>query len=371
MDKRLECIKKLKTKDTSDLTMVIGFDGFKDEIIHAIDKRIDAEHYQRIDTIGRFAQRIAKASGLSTNIELLPVQQKIGGNGPIMCNALSQHTKRITYIGALGYPTIDDVFQEMTDRIETVYSIADNGHTDALEFDDGKLLFGKMESLKDVSYEMLIDTVGEDRLIDILGHTDLLATVNWSMLPNMTDLWQRIIRNILPRIPVARLKPILFIDLADPEKRPDEEIRAALDLLKAFKSHFRVILGLNQKEAYDIAINLNLGSVNATLKDINAALYHYTDIDGVVVHPVDRSSVYMDDKYYEALGPYFRKPKLTTGAGDNFNSGFVLGLLLGLVPEEALLTGMSTSGFYVSKAKSPTLEELIEFMEDWANGSIG
>jgi sugar/nucleoside kinase (ribokinase family) len=371
MDKRLECIKKLKTKDTSSLTMVIGFDGFKDEIIHAIDKRIDADHYVRIDTIGQFAQRIAKASGLSTNVELLPVQQKIGGNGPIMCNALSKHTDRITYIGALGYPTIDDVFQEMTDRIKSVYSIADNGHTDALEFDDGKLLLGKMESLKNVTYDMLLGTVGKERLIEILGHTDLLATVNWSMLPNMSDLWRKIILEILPMMPIPRVKPIFFIDLADPEKRQTEEIREALELLKAFKSHYRVFLGLNQKEAYDIAINLNLGSVNATLKDINTALYHYIDIDGVVVHPVDRSSVCMNDKYYEALGPYFKKPKLTTGAGDNFNSGFVLGLLLGLEPEEALLTGMSTSGFYVSNAKSPTLDELIRFMDDWVNKRIG
>lgn len=65
-----------------------------------------------------------------------------------------------------------------------------------------------------------------------------------------------------------------------------------------------------------------------------------------------------------------KKPKLTTGAGDNFNAGFVLGLMLGLSPDQALLTGMSTSGFYVRNAGSPKFEELIQFIEDWSNDLV-
>ncbi|MGE4572710.1 MAG: carbohydrate kinase family protein, partial [Candidatus Izemoplasmatales bacterium] len=59
-----------------------------------------------------------------------------------------------------------------------------------------------------------------------------------------------------------------------------------------------------------------------------------------------------------------------TGAGDNFNAGFVLGLLLGLEPDEALLTGMSTSGYYVRNADSPTFADLNKFITDWANNKI-
>ncbi|MBN2696712.1 MAG: hypothetical protein JXR38_04150 [Bacilli bacterium] len=375
MEKRIALARKLKHKDPTNLKMVIGFDGFVDEIIHVVDKRLDSFTITRMENISDLARRIDRASGLSTNIELLPIQKKIGGNGPIMCNALTKHNPSITYIGALGVPVVDGVFNEMADKA-TLISIANNGHTDALEFDDGKLLLGKMSSLNDITYEKLISILGKERIIELLGETNLFATVNWSMIPYMTELWQSLIENILPELPNRKQKPIFFVDLADPEKREPEEIRLALDLLREFKSKFFVVLGLNKKEAYDVANVLelfdssSLEHMQISLEDLCFALYEYLEVDAVVVHPVDRSAVVLNKTFYEDLGPYVKKPKLTTGAGDNFNAGFVLGLLLELEPDEALLTGMATSGYYVRNAKSPTFPELIEFMESWAKDEI-
>ena len=135
-------------------------------------------------------------------------------------------------------------------------------------------------------------------------------------------------------------------------------------------------MGLNKKEAYDVANVLerfdseSLAQMQVSLEDLTMSLYQYLKIDAVVVHPVDRSCVVINDTFYEAVGPYVKKPKLTTGAGDNFNSGFVLGLLLDLEPTEALLLGMSTSGYYVRQAKSPTYVELMQFITDWSNQAI-
>jgi len=67
------------------------------------------------------------------------------------------------------------------------------------------------------------------------------------------------------------------------------------------------------------------------------------------------------------LGPFDPNPKLTTGAGDNFNAGFCLGQVLDLSPKESLIIGTATSGFYVRNAASPTFHELIEFLSEWSN----
>ncbi len=372
---KLALAKKLRSKHPENLKMVIGFDGFIDEIIHVVDKRMDSVNFSRIETIETLAKRIDKASGLSTNIELVPVQKKIGGNGPIMCNAMAKHDASIEYIGALGIPSIDDIFRAMADNV-TLHSIATAGHTDALEFDDGKILLGKMTSLNDVNYENLIEKIGKEPLINLLGETDLFATVNWSMLPHMTELWKKLLSHIIPQIPKKVRKPIFFIDLADPEKREKEEIQEALGLLKLFKSHFFVVLGLNKKEAFDVANELDLfdneslENMQVSLQDLNEALYENIGVDALVIHPVDRSCTVIKGKFYEALGPYVSKPKLTTGAGDNFNAGFVLGLMLDLSAEESLMTGMGTSGYYVRNAESPTFEQLIDFIEEWGNGLI-
>ncbi len=375
MDKRVELSVILSKKNPKELKMIVGFDGFVDEIIHVVDKRIDSEHFTRINTIEALGNRIVRASGLSTNIELVPTIKKIGGNGPIMCNALSKHNPTIAYMGALGYPSIDDVFKEMEDKV-SLYSFATNGHTDALEFDDGKLLLGKMQSLNDVTYENLLKAVGEKEFVTLLSNVDLFANVNWSMLPGLTDLWEKVADNLLSELPNRKNKPCFFVDLADPEKREDEEIKRALGILKRYTNKFFVILGLNKKEAYDIANVLDLFDdqslkhMQVSLEDLNIALQEYLDIDCVVIHPVDRSCCVINGEFYVETGPYIAKPKLSTGAGDNFNAGFVLGLLLGLTPDQALLTGMSTSGFYVRNAKSPDYKELCTFMNEWANEKI-
>ena len=365
----------MTTMEKETLKIVVGFDGFVDEIIHAVDKRMDSYNYSRIETIDAFAARIARASGLSTNIELVPQHVKIGGNGPIMCNALSKHDTQISYIGALGYPSIDNVFNDFDNNVD-MFSIANPGHTDALEFHDGKLLLGKMSSLTNLTYETMIELLGKDKVVELLCDTKLLASVNWSMIPNNTDLWEKIIKNILPLLPAKKQKPFFFVDLADPEKRENDEIIEALDLLKEFKSSFFVTLGLNKKEAYDVAKVLDLfdhpslESMQISLEDLNQALFEYLKIDSVVIHPVDSSCTVVDGVFYSEKGPYIAKPKLTTGAGDNFNAGFMLGMLYNLKPDQALLTGMSTSGFYVRNAKSPNTEELIDFIEAWTNGEI-
>ena len=360
---------KLKSMQPENKKMLIGFDGFIDEIIHAVDKRQDSNTFTRIETIRDLAKRIEKASGLSTNIELYPLQQKIGGNGPIMCNALAKHDVDITYIGALGVPNIHEVFYGMPKNVK-LYSFANSGHTDAIEFNDGKLMLGKMSSLNDVTYENLIQAVGLENFVSLLNDTDLFAAVNWSMIPYMTDLWEKIYLNILPLLKVRHKKPVFFIDLADPEKREVSEIKKALLLLQKFKSHFYVVLGLNKKEAYDIASILELGNEHSSLQEINQSIYDYLNLDSIVIHPVDRSCTIVNGNYYEAMGPLAEKPKLTTGAGDNFNSGFVFGLLLGLDPMESLHMGMATSGYYVRNAMSPTYHELSEFMLNWGNGNI-
>jgi hypothetical protein len=64
-------------------------------------------------------------------------------------------------------------------------------------------------------------------------------------------------------------------------------------------------------------------------------------------------------------GPFTPKPKITTGAGDHFNSGFCLGKLLGFPTDLCLLTGVATSGFYVRTAQSPAISDLAEMLRRW------
>src|SRR5438093_7784283 len=115
------CAQKLLAlaERSAQLTGFVGLDGFVDEILHVVDKRLDAGNYERVPTIARLAERIAEAAGKSTNIELVKQFTKLGGNGPIMANALASFGLKVTYLGNLGYPHLHPVFEEFATRAES------------------------------------------------------------------------------------------------------------------------------------------------------------------------------------------------------------------------------------------------------------
>jgi hypothetical protein len=134
-----------------------------DEITHAVDTRQNANDYTRLETIDAFGDRIKQAAGKSTTIEMVIQKTKLGGNGPIMGNALATFGMKVTYIGALGYPNLHPVFQPFAERAD-VHSIAESGHTDAVEFLDGKVMLVKSASLKDVTWPNIQERFGRDRV---------------------------------------------------------------------------------------------------------------------------------------------------------------------------------------------------------------
>src|SRR6188474_740396 len=126
--------KKLRKFDASKTNALIGLDGFVDFIIDVVDKRTGPENYTRVETIASLGERISRAAGLSSNLELVVRQQKLGGNGPIMANALIENGLNVSYIGCLGAGQPHAVFADMAARCKGCYTLCDPGVTDALEF---------------------------------------------------------------------------------------------------------------------------------------------------------------------------------------------------------------------------------------------
>src|SRR5947207_3069001 len=131
---------------------LVGFDGFIDSIIDAVDLRTDMgpTGYRKIRTIKAFAERCAGAAGRSANIERVVRERRFGGNGPLLA----------------GVPGI----------------------------------------------------------------------------------WRGLMREVLPRVSAAPRR--VMIDLSDPSKRTDDDVRGAMDLLRSLnESGPAVTLGLNLNEA--------------------------------------------------------------------------------------------------------------------------
>ena len=364
----------LRSKKNFSLNMIIGIDGFVDEIIHIVDKRQDFQNYTRIQTIAEFGLRISNAAGLSTNVEMVSVASKLGGNGPILSGALLEYGVNLTYVGALGKPDIHPVFHPMAKKAKAVYSISDPGRTDACEFDDGKVMLGKHSTLKGITWDAMKNALGgAEGVAALIKDCQLFGMENWTMIPYMSEIWEGIISEVFPLLPgvsTAEEKPLAFFDLADPEKRTKEDIFKAMTLIGKFEEKFRVILGLNEKEIYQIASALDISVPEPNLRYAVMETYKKLGIYCLMVHPVKSACCAIGGEYHELDGPYCQKPKLTTGAGDNLNAGFCLGMSLGLDAMSCLALGVCTSGYYVRNAQSPGFEQVIEFAEQWGLGKL-
>lgn len=347
------------------LTAFVGLDGFVDEILHVVDKRYDAERFDRVPTIAAYAARLAAAAGHSTNVELVNAMTKLGGNGPIMANALARFGIGVTYLGSLGWPVLHPIFNEFATRAE-VHTVCGPGLTDALEFEDGKVMVGKHYTLKEVTWANITGRYGKDKFAAKLASSDLIGFVNWTMLPYMSDIWASIQSELLPGLNGPRRK--IFFDLADPEKRLASDIARALDLIVKFQSKFDCILGLNEKEAYEVAKVLGLSTAPRQwdgLADLGLEIQKRVPVETLVIHPTAYALTVSDGKAEVVAGSVCARPKITTGAGDHFNSGFCLGKLLGLGNAASVLCGVSTSGHYVRTAESPSVADLASFMKNW------
>jgi sugar/nucleoside kinase (ribokinase family) len=364
------------------LHALIGFDAFIDSIIHVVDQRhaMTPDGFTRIRTIGQFAARAAAAAGKSTNMEMVVLEERFGGNGPLMAGALGQVGASVTYIGAVGRPDeprrLHSIYAPFAARCRLVIPVAPPAATDALEFDDGKIMLGKPANIQSVTWDALKRAIGLDEIVRMVEGASLLGIVNWVMMGGVESVWTGLCDEVFPRVGEARSKRV-FIDLCDPAKRTDADVARALALLRRMDEHVPVTLGLNQSEAERVAAVLGLttfgnaamGTLGSAMldaaKDIRAAL----GIDCVVVHPREGAAgawASGDAAWFE--GPFTRTPKLSTGAGDHFNGGFALAQALGMPTHECLAVGCAVSGAYVRDAESPTLDRLVAFLRELPAG---
>jgi len=343
---------------------IVGFDGFVDNIIHIVDKRKSATEYTPVAKIKDFAKRIADAADKSTNMEMVTVQTRLGGNGPIMANALVSFSMPVTYIGLLGATVeLHPIFREFAKRAKVI-SIGDPSETDALEFEDGKLMMGKHGTLHHLSWNNILKKIPANQLIKAFSDSKFIAMVNWTMLPHMGDIWKQLLKEVGPAMKGE--KRVMFFDLADPAKRTTDDIKGALSQITKFQQYFNVILGLNEAESEQVADVLGIkavGKKQTLIVDRAIKIREKLGIHVCVIHPVQYAVAASETDALYVDGPYTAKPKTTTGAGDNFNAGFCLGFVNGFQLARSLQLGVATSGFYVRNAKSPTVDELIKFLQ--------
>lgn len=359
--KLLQKKQEIKLNQLKTPSCFIGFDGFTDEIIQVVDQRLQNDQVSYIQTIKDFEHRIHDSINTSTNFELLTKTIKIGGNAPIFAQAILDAGHLISFAGAIGQNLIEPLFKELSKKFIHTFPLAESGKSLALEFQDGKIILGKTTSLNEVNYNNLLLQISEKQLITLLSEQDLVMSANWTMVLSMNAIWKSLLKNIIPKLTKRETPRYFFIDLADPSKRSDEDIQEAIDLMRKLNFHYEVILGLNLKETERLCKILEIPFNINYLEETATKLFNQLKIQRILIHHNQFALLKDFNNYFYFPSFYTDKPKILTGAGDNFNAGYCNGLLYGLSQEECLISALLTSGFYVKNGYSPKIEELSQF----------
>lgn len=334
----------------------LGFDGFIDSIVKVIRQRSSPSDTY-FESSRDFAQYILEKKNKNFSIELKEQTLKLGGNMPIMANALARLGPQLSCIGALGMPKIHPAFHKLPQNC-TLYSIAEPGISTALEFLDNKIMMADMKEVDSVDWSLLKEIIGTKELIELFSHRDLFCLLNWSELLFSTSIWKGLLEEVLP-FTATTTPPIGFFDLSDCSRRDDKEIAEALSLLKAFSKYWRVTLGLNLNEAdrvYDVLVKNRNQALDVWEKGQH--IYESLGIQNLVIHCASKAVAWDDQGKHSWSNTLISTPKVLTGAGDNFNAGFCLGLLLGLGGTECLELAHTVSKYYLLNGESPTLQQL-------------
>lgn len=370
-------LEQLSDSELRSVRALVGFDGFVDSIIRVVGKRhsMASEDFEPIRSIPAFAERCASAANKSTNMELHIAERRFGGNGPLMASALGAVGAGVTFVGAVGLEEnpsrLSPVYRPMADRCEAVYPIAPAAETDALEFDDGKIMLCKTANVQSVTWKLLRISVGLGRITELCERARLISVVNWVMLQGVEGIWRGLMDEVFPRLSSAHGRRV-FIDLCDPAKRTDEDLSRAAGMLVEMNGMIPVTLGLNQAEAERLGralgVDLYAGpgnqSLGSAMEHAARAIRERLGLACVVVHPREGAAAAEASGSAWFEGPFTQRPRISTGAGDHFNGGFALAQCLGLPLAQCLAVGCAVSGAYVRDAQSPGRGRLVEFLRD-------
>jgi len=343
-------------------SVAIGFDGFVDEMISVVSERQNLEAFKAVPDIGTFGGLISKAAGHSSLREIVVNAVHPGGCAVNMGDGLAALGIPVDAFATLGEP-VHPAFAAILAGFRSTRSWGrEPGRTLAFEFADGKLMFSAVSQLADFTPEYVTKKLADGAYASACAQARLIALTDWTLYPHMTAVWRLLQEKVYSRL---THRPAFFIDLVDPSSRSTEDIRAMLDTLPAFEAVGPLTLGLNGNEANILARLFGLPEakeVPELARDQAQALRTRLGIAEVVIHHIKFAAVANATESAAMRGPYCANPKKSTGAGDRFNAGYCLGLLLELDARARLACGCACSGYFVRQARSASLAELADFI---------
>ncbi len=364
-DKTLETLNKFQKRfadfkrNISKKKVLLGFDGYVDSLYSLVKKRISTNNWIRMRSMTEMSNQLKNSAGSSLGMELVLKKVTSGGFTSNTCKGLNALGVPLNLISSWGFPRIEEPFDRLS-KLPTVqvHSICSPGTTVALEFDDGKVMLTDMENTFKITWKLIKQRLGMDRIIDLVNDVNIFGVGYWASIPDLNDIWHHILNDVILSVDDVSNK-IMFVDLADIKKRKSNDILDMLGLLSKLNENFPVLLSLNDQEAFEVAKILKIDYRSAELfLNLGVRLNEKLNLNSIVIHTPHFATITTTREHVWISQAYTSRPKFTTAAGDHFNSGVMAGIAGDLMSSEALLLGNIVTSNFIQTGVSPSLEDL-------------
>jgi sugar/nucleoside kinase (ribokinase family) len=285
-------------------------------------------------------RRIAQQGG--GNIIDIPQHYTLGGNAANFADTLARLGLKVSLIARtseFGHLCLQYLLKGLNVDILHVKSDSKLSTSSIIETQiDGRavnIMIGEAGGLKDFSPQKLAE---ED--LELLKNADYICLFNWCQNKFGTELFLYIAEHVGE-------DAFLFFDIGDPSSRVDELKTLCEKMCKVGVG----ALSLNENEAYWV------GKVLGCTSDDRAELARYISerLEGEVLLHTPNFSTHNIKGEVTKVPTFDVKPQKSTGAGDCWNAGYILGSILNLSYEERLFLANAVAAAHITK---PAFERL-------------
>jgi sugar/nucleoside kinase (ribokinase family) len=353
-DAVVACQKQLPSSPSGG-DVVFGFDGYVDNVRQA-GTNAGAADSDRITTLSEFGEEIvtSAAADSSLSISWERYGQRTGGHVSHLSRAYQTLGFDPTLVGMCGDP-VRDIFEQEFEAC-TLYSLGDPGITDAIEFDDGKLMLMESGGAATLDWETIRSRVGVETLVDELDGAKLFGIGYWAVMPEMAGILDGLRETVFSEL--ADPPAHVLLDPANIRELDREILESIVAATGRLADEVDVTVSANRYETKELAAALGAHTSDELVADARVA-FDSLDVDRFVGHSVDESVVVSGDGTTSVRLAPVESPELTTSAGDHFNAGLSLGLVEGVSDAAAVVLGNALAREFVRTGETPSYDDVV------------
>lgn len=340
-----------------DKKITFGLDGFVDEVWQVLSQRISLADYKLFDKMYDFAKSVCDSGKGGYTTEVIRKRRSFGGFVSNTGNAAGRLDTNPTFVGMFGKEKIDPVFSKFAYNL---VSISDPNSCLIFEFTDGKLMLPNIEAAMDFTWESLNAALPHEKLAQVMD-ADIVAIGYWCHFPDFDNIITGLCDNFLINGRCGRV----FFDFADIRKSDSGSLERTFNTLAPLNEKIPMTLSVNEHEAGFLFSMMGRSFDWENPDEAEKNIQYVREkigLDELIVHtPYFAAGSSAKEKTEIVMQRYCESPVITTGAGDNFNGGYLAASLGGtLTLSERLLVGNSTTSFYIRNGYSPDKNEMLD-----------